>query len=85
MTTSNVSQIIQDLSIDNFRLYPEQYPLTQDGLATDEATENIQDLAKYYFDVRNEDEIERDNNLGIDLTDYVEYCMSAFSSFLLRY
>lgn len=84
MTNSNVSQIIEDLAIENFNLYSENYPLTNDGLATNEASENVADLAKSYFESRNEVEIERDNQLGIDLSDYVDYCMSAFSKYLQK-
>ena len=82
MTTSNVSQIIQDLAIDNFSIYPGNYTLTKEGLATDEAMENIADLGKSYFEARTEDEIKRDSKLNINVADYVGYCMDAFSRFL---
>lgn len=82
MTNSNVSQIIQDLAIDNFSHYPENYPLTDDVIATDEAMENIADLGKSYFEARTEDEIERDSKLNINVADYVGFCMDSFSHFL---
>ena len=82
MNKQNVEQIIKDLAMDNFSLYPENYPLTKDGTTTDEAMENIADLAKLYYETREEEEKERDNKLGIILPDYVDFCMSAFSRFL---
>jgi hypothetical protein len=82
MKTENVKQTIQELFRQNFNLYPASYPLTESGLATNEASETVADVAKAYFEHRNESEIERDENLGITMIDYVDWCMDEFSSLI---
>lgn len=84
MKTANVESIIKDLAYDNFNMYPESYPLNENGTATDEASMAVQDLASNYFDNRQEAEIERDEELGITEMDYVEWCMNAFSNHITK-
>jgi len=48
MNKENVEQIIKELANDNFRMYPESYHL-DDNLATNEASENVQELGISYF------------------------------------
>ena len=84
MKTENVQSIIRDLAYANFNMYPECYPLNEDGAATDEASMAVQDLASNYYDNRQEAEIERDEELGITETDYVEWCMAAFSNHIVK-
>ena len=81
MEKSNVEQIIQELATQNFNMYNESYPI-ENNLATDEATENAQELAISYFEHRNESEIVRDNNLSITKIDYIDFVMSAFSTWV---
>lgn len=81
MKTSNVEQIIKELFKANYNLYPESYPLNEDGDAFEnEASETAADVAKGYYANRNESEIERDENLGITEIDYVEWCMQELSN-----
>jgi len=84
MKTANVESIVKDLAYDNFNMYPESYPLNENGTATDEASMAVQDLASNYFDNRQEAEIERDEDLGITKIDYVEWCMNAFSNHIAK-
>ena len=84
MKTENVQSIIRDLAYDNFNMYPESYPLNENGTATGEASMAVQDLASNYFDNRQEAEIERDEELGITEIDYVEWCMAAFSNHITK-
>jgi len=81
MNKENVEQIIKELANDNFRMYPESYHL-DDNLATNEASENVQELGISYFQHRNEHEIERDEELNISQIDYVEWCMEEFSNLI---
>lgn len=81
MQKQNVEQIIRDLATANFNLYPEDYEI-KDGLSTDEATTNAQELANSYWDQREEAEIERDENLDIIKTDYQDWVMSAYESYV---
>lgn len=82
MKLENVQSIIRELAYDNFRMYPQCYPLNEDGTATDEASMAVEDLALNYFDHRQDAEIERDEELGITEVDYVEWCMAAFSGYI---
>lgn len=82
MKIENVKQIIQELASENFEIYPESYPI-EDNEFSYEAAENMQELAKGYWDNRDENEIERDSDLGITLEDhyYVWICEQAVESF----
>jgi len=81
-TYNNIRTIVMELATTNFRMYPENYPLNSDGLATDEASENAQELAISYYEHRDELEVERDEKAGINKADYVDFVMDAFNSFL---
>ena len=84
MQKQNVEQIIRDLSNSNFSMHPEYYEI-KDGLSTDEATLTAQELANSYWDNRQDEEIERDDNLGIIKTDYQDWVMSAYESYVQQY
>lgn len=73
---------IYDLATENFNLYPESYPLNDDGTATDEASESVQDLATNYFENRTELDAERDEKADVTEIDYVEICMAAFAEWV---
>lgn len=81
MNTQNVKQIIQELARQNFRMYPASYPIV-DGLATDDAAINAQEVAIGYYDNRTELDRERDEELGITKIDYVEWVMEEFSTYV---
>lgn len=81
MKKNNVETIVRELASENFNLYPESYPI-ENGIATDEASENAQDLGSRYFEVRTENEIERDQELGITEIDYVEWVMEEFGAWV---
>lgn len=76
MNKQNIEQIIRELFRENYRLYPESYPTTDDGLMTDEGTICAQEVAKGYFDNRAQFEIERDEKAGVTKIDYVEWVMA---------
>lgn len=82
MDRQNIHQIIRELFIQNYNAYPELYPLTEDGLMSEEGTTNAQDAAKGYWDMRNEDEAERDEIAGVTEIDYVEWVMAALSGLI---
>lgn len=82
MNKQNIEQIIRELFRQNFSLYPESYPLTEDGLMSEEGTTCAQDNAKGYWAVRNEDEIERDEKAGVTQIDYVEWVMAELSDLI---
>lgn len=81
MNQQNAKQIIQELARANFNMYPHSYPLV-DGLATEEATINAQELAIGYHDNRTEIDAERDEELGITKIDYVDWVMEEFSTWV---
>lgn len=81
MKKQNVKQIIQDLARENFNSNSEQYPITE-GIATDEASEAVADLAKSYYNNRTEQEEARDEELNVAVIDYVEWCMEEFAEFI---
>lgn len=74
---NNVKQAIQELAIGNYISYPQEYEV-----ATDEATDSIQSLAKGYWDCRDDKEINRDERLGIDLDDYISWTLEAHAAYL---
>ena len=82
MSAQNISQIIRDLFRQNFNLYPELYPLTEAGLMSEEGTTNAQDAAKGYWDMRNEDEAERDEKAGVTEIDYLKWVMAELSDLI---
>ena len=81
MKKQNVEQIIKELANQNFNLYPESYPRL-DGLATNDATENAQDLAAGYFDNREELDKTRDEELEITKIDYVDWVCEEFGKWV---
>ena len=74
-------QSVTGLAKENFSLYPENYPI-QNGMATNEASENVSDLAKAYWDNRTELDTQRDEDCGVTIIDYVELCQAAFAETL---
>lgn len=76
MNRQNIQQIIRELFRANFSLYPENYPLTEAGLMSEEGTTQAQEVAKGYWAERNEDEIEHDEKAGVTEIDYVEWVMA---------
>lgn len=83
MNRQNISQIIREL----FRQYynaneGQSFPLTEDGLMTEEGTAQAQDVAKGYWAERNEEEIERDEKAGVTEIDYVEWVMAELSELI---
>lgn len=82
MNRQNIQQIIRELFKQNFNAYPEHYPLTNTGLMSEEGTVNAQEIAKTYWDVRNEDELERDEKAGVTEIDYVEWVMAELSELI---
>lgn len=81
MKKDNVKQIIQELAKENFSNYPELYKV-KNGIATEEATTEAQELALSYFRERQEHEIERDEKLEVTQIDYVEWVMEAFGEWI---
>lgn len=79
MNKENVKQIVQELFRENIRLYPESYPLNEDGTATNEASEAVGNWAESIYKNRVEFDIERDQTLGVTQIDYVEWAFEAFS------
>lgn len=71
-----VKQEIQQLAIGNYKSYPEEYEK-----APGETVMDTQSLAKGYWDVRDNKEIERDERLGIGLEDYKEWTREAYLAF----
>lgn len=71
-----VKNSIQELATGNYFSYPEDY-----SPAKQETENNIQSLAKGYWDVRDMKEIQRDEKLGIHLEDYITWTKEAFREF----
>lgn len=82
MNRQNISQIVRELFRDNYNLYPESYPLTEGGLMSEEGKICAQEVARGYWDVREEAEIERDEKAGVTENDYIEWVMSALSGLI---
>lgn len=82
MNRQNIETLIRDLFRQNFNAYPESYPLTDDGLMSEEGTTCAQDNAKRYWAVRTEFEIERDEKAGVTEIDYVEWVMVELSDLI---
>lgn len=74
-TTENVKQVIQELFSQNFNLYPESYPLNADGSVSNEAKDAAENVARQYYAVRTDEEIDRDSQLNINEEDYVSWCV----------
>jgi hypothetical protein len=75
-TTSNIETIIKDLAKQAFNSYPEVY----NSEFPEKCAESISELAKGYWDNRTEDEIERDENAGVDVNDYERWCAAAYEA-----
>jgi len=83
MNKQNIQQIIREL----FRQYynannGQSFPLTEDCLMSGEGTIHAQEVARQYWALRKEDEIERDENAGITEIDYVEWVMAELSDLI---
>jgi hypothetical protein len=72
-----VKHEIQELAMGNYRSYPEDYNTQVSDIA-----ENVESLAKGYWDSRDDKEIHRDEKLGIDLEDYKHWTQEAFQEFM---
>jgi hypothetical protein len=84
MNKENVEQLIKQLTRECINAYPDAYPVNIDGTATDVASMAVADIASSYWENRNENEIERDENLNITESDYVEWCLETFSDLILE-
>jgi hypothetical protein len=72
-----VKQEIQVLAIGNYKSYPDDYEV-----APATVSQNIQSLAKGYWDSREYKEVERDERLGIQLEDYQHWTKEAYDAFM---
>ncbi|TWV99590.1 hypothetical protein [Chitinophaga pinensis] len=72
-----VKHEIQELAMGNYRSYPEDY-----GVNVQDATANVQSLARGYWDSREIREVHRDEKLGINLNDYQQWTQEAFAVFI---
>lgn len=81
MQKQNVEQIIRDLAKANFNLYPENFEI-DNMLSTEMATLEAQELSNMYWDNRTDNEIKRDDNLGIIKTDYQDWVMAAYETYV---
>jgi hypothetical protein len=82
MEIKDIETIVRAFFKDNYRRYPESYPLTATGLMSEEGTMQAQNLAKDYWTNRNKNEIERDEKAGVTEIDYVEWVMSELSDLI---
>lgn len=82
MKKQDIENVIRELFRQNFNAYPENYPLADGGLMSEEGTTQAQDVAKGYWSERNEDEIERDEKSGVTEIDYVEWVMKELSDLI---
>jgi hypothetical protein len=73
MNKQNVEQIIKELFSENYRMYPESYPESENGLVNEEADDNCEQWAHDMWNNRLDTEIERDEDLGISLADYKDW------------
>ena len=73
---TTIERIIKDLAYDNFKMYADMYPFFE-GFATEEAIDNVETLARNYYDVRSEQEVERDEQYEITEQDYINWCKQA--------
>lgn len=78
MKKQNVEQIIKELFADNYKMYPESYPESDNGLVNEEADDNCEQWAHDMWNNRNEPEIERDEELTISLADYKDWAKQKF-------
>ena len=72
-----VKQEIQELAIGNYKSYPADYEVAPAAVS-----QNIQSLAKGYWDSREVKEVERDERLGINLDDYQLWTKEAYDAFM---
>ncbi|MBO9728336.1 MAG: hypothetical protein J7623_06820 [Chitinophaga sp.] len=72
-----VKQEIQELAIGNYKSYPADYEEAPAAVL-----QNIQSLAKGYWDCREFREVARDEQLGIQLADYQHWTREAYDVFL---
>ncbi len=73
----SVKQNIQELAIGNYTSYPKDY-----SPAKQETNNNIQSLAKGYWDSREIKEITRDEKLGIQFNDYITWTQEAYKDYV---
>ncbi|MGO4294844.1 hypothetical protein [Chitinophaga sp. RAB17] len=77
LSKDTVKQEIQELAIGNYKSYPADYEEAPAAVS-----ENIQSLAKGYWDSREFKEVARDERLGIDLEDYKHWTKEAYDAFM---
>lgn len=77
LSKDTVKQEIQELAIGNYKSYPADYEEAPAAVS-----ENIQSLAKGYWDSREFKEVTRDERLGIDLEDYKHWTKEAYDAFM---
>jgi len=79
MTRSQLETAIFENATNCFDNYPENYPI-KNGLATDEAAINAQEIAISYYNERTEHE----NETGLNQIDYLNIVMSAFENWVQK-
>ena len=72
-----VKHEIQELAIGNYKSYPADYETGPVAVS-----QNIQSLARGYWDCREYKEVERDERLGIGLEDYQHWTSEAYDIFM---
>jgi hypothetical protein len=74
MKKENIKQIIQDSARENFNSYSNDYPIrTIDNIPAKEAYENACQLAISYYEIRDDEEVNRDQQLEISMQDYINW------------
>lgn len=71
MKKHNIEETIRYIFRDNFKSYPENYP---DSIV--ESIDAAKIVSKGYWDVRIEDEIQRDEQAGVTAQDYDNWVVS---------
>lgn len=75
MNKQNIEQIIRELFRQGYYTYRENYP--KDNL---KAINTTKEIAKMSWDNRTEDEIERDEQAGVTLQDYEQWCVAELTA-----
>jgi len=82
MSFSRIAQIVQELAFANIKLYPENYPISDNqNDYNKEASENVETLADSYWENRTEGEVEIDKKAGVTQRDYLNFCLDALNEY----
>lgn len=82
MQKENIKQIVQELFRENYRLYPESYPVASDRQLKLEGAMAAEDVAKGYWKERTELDIERDEQAGVTEQDYISWVHAELESLI---